>query len=125
MANWSAYPLSVDGTRLDTYAYGIENLSGGVGTPAKVGGNVKVPGRHGAIWVPQKPFDEADVVLGMWVQGNDVNGAVTTSAMAHFRSNLDALYLIFGKSTSLLDVRQTWPFYHSSKFAGKYIHNSR
>lgn len=109
MANWSAYPLQVDGVRLDTYAYGVESISGRVGMPAKVGDNVKVPGRHGAIYVPNKPFDQADVVLGMWVQGADANGAVTTSAMAHFRANLDALYLIFGKTSGLLDVRQTWP----------------
>jgi hypothetical protein len=109
VANWSAYPLSVDGTRLDTLAWGIESISGRTGMPAKVGSNIKVPGRHGAIYVPNKPFDEADEVLGMWVQGTDSNGAVTTSAMAHFRANLDALFLIFGKTTGLLDVRQTWP----------------
>jgi hypothetical protein len=109
VANWSAYPLSIDGTRLDTLAYGIESFEGRVGMPGKVGGNIQVPGRHGSIWVPNKVYDENSVTLKMWVQGTDVNGAVPSSAVASFRANLDTLYLIFNKSAGLLDVRQTWP----------------
>lgn len=109
MANWSTYPLQVDGTRLDTYAHGIESFEGRVGMAGKVGGNISVPGRHGTIWVPNKPFDEAAVVLKMFVNGTDVDGNVPSSAVASFRANLDALFLIFGKNSALLDVRQTWP----------------
>jgi hypothetical protein len=109
VANWSTYPLQVDGTRLDTYAYGIESFEGRVGMAGKVGGNISVPGRHGTIWIPNKPYDEMNVVLKMFVNGTDIDGNVPSSAVASFRANLDTLYLIFNKTSALLDVRQTWP----------------
>lgn len=109
MTTTSAIPMTVDGTRLDTYAYNIETIEGRIGMPAVRGANPSVPGRHGSLYVPNKTFDDASIVLKMWVIGADVNGGVPTTEMTEFRKNIDALMLLFGKRGSLLDVRQTWP----------------
>lgn len=109
MTTTSSIPMTVDGTRLDTFAWNIETLEGRLTTPSVRGGNPSVPGRHGGLWVPQKTYDENTIVLKMWVIGSDVNGGIPTTEMTEFRKNIDSLTLLFGKRHGLLDVRQTWP----------------
>lgn len=107
----SVIPLSIDGTRLDTLAYNIETIDGRMGLPSTNGSNPPVPGRHGSLYVANKTFNDASIVLKMWVNGSDINGQVPggSSELAEFRKNIDALVTLFGRKTGLLDVRQTWP----------------
>jgi hypothetical protein len=111
MTTTSAIPLSVNGTRLDTFAYNIETIEGRIGVSNRRGANPIVPGRHGSIFLPNKTFEDANIVLKMWVIGADVNGAVPngSSELAEFRKNIDALTLLFSGTPGLLDVRQVWP----------------
>jgi hypothetical protein len=111
MTTTSAIPVTVDGVRLDTYAYNIETLAGRLSFPSTRGESPIVPGDDGTIFVPNQNFDEGNMTLSMWVKGSDVNGAVPggSSALAEFRKNLTRLTRIFGNKTRLLDVRQTWP----------------
>lgn len=111
MANTSAIPMTVDGVRLDTYAWNIETLTGRMSMPAVRGGNAQVPGRHGSIWTPNKTFDDSAIKLAMWINGCDVDGGIPggSSQLAELRKNADSLTRLFGKRSGLLDVRQTWP----------------
>lgn len=109
MVTTSAIPVTVDGTRLDTYAWNIETIDGRIGVAAVRGANPIVPGRHGEIFTANKTWDAKDIVLKMWVKGSDVDGLVPTTDMTEFRKNIDALTLLFGTRSRLLDVRQTWP----------------
>ena len=111
MANTSSIPMTVDGTRLDTYAYNIETIDGRIRVPGRRGADAVVPGRHGVIPFTGKTFEPNEIVLKMWVIGADVDGAIPggSSALAEFRKNVDALTLLFSGGSGLLDVRQTWP----------------
>lgn len=109
MSNTSVIPMSVDGVRLDTLAYNIETIDGRIGVPGVRGANPQVPGRSGSIFVPNKAYDEGNIVLKMWVNGCDVDGLVPTTGMTEFRKNVDTLSALFSKRAALLDVRQTWP----------------
>jgi len=111
VTNTSAIPMTVDGVRLDTYAYNIETLAGRLTVPGVRGSNVTVPGQDGSVFTANKDWDDGNMVLKMWVRGCDVNGAVPvmSSQMAEFRSNLAALSTMFGVRHRLLDIRQTWP----------------
>lgn len=107
MVNTSAYPMTVDGVRLDTLAHNIEVFSGRLGMPAVRGENRVLPGRHGRKW-RAKQFDEASKVLSMWVNGCDADGAIPggSNAYREFRKNLDALNTLFGTRHRLLDIKQ-------------------
>lgn len=107
MANTSSHPITVNGTRLDTYAYNIEKKDGWANIAGRIGSNAKVPGRHGSIWVPNKRHDEGEFILSMWVSHKDVDGNIVGSdPYFQFRKNLDALVTLLDSSYALLDVRQ-------------------
>lgn len=93
--------VTANGVLLNTLAYNIRTLSGRLTTPGKRGGNVAVPGRHGAIRTPGKRFDQGQVVLSMWVVGADVDGLVPVSGPARARlfEHVDMLTRLFGGDT--------------------------
>jgi hypothetical protein len=111
MTTTSAIPVTVDGVRLDTLAWNIETLEGRLVLPTTRGESPIVPGDDGAVFIPNKNFEEGAMTLQMWVKGSDVDGAIPggSSAMAEFRKNLQRLSRIFGNKYRLLDVRQNWP----------------
>ena len=90
MTNTSAIPITVDGIRLDTYAYNVAGLEGRLHVPGVRGANPVVPGRHGSLYVPDKTFEDNEFVLNMWVIGADVNGGIPTTDMTEFRKNIEA-----------------------------------
>lgn len=109
MTTTSAIPITVDGVRLDTYAYNVETLDGRLSVPGLRGEDPIVPGMDGAVFVPNKSYDSGKMTLTMWVRGCDVNGAVPTTSTTEFRNNLDTLTKMFTIRHRLLDIRQTWP----------------
>lgn len=107
MANTSTHPWTVNGTRLDTWAYNIRTKRGWLYTPGFNQGNIEVPGRGGDIFVPGKRRDAGQAVLQMSVWDRDVNGAlVGTDRYATWRKNMDTLLALFDSTYGLLDVRQ-------------------
>ncbi len=91
--------LTANGVVLNTLAYNVASLTGRLRVPPKRGGNVSVPGRHGALRVAHKPFDQNEIVLPMWVLGADVNGAVPAYGDPLRKllfDNVDTLTRIFG-----------------------------
>lgn len=105
MANTSSHPVTVDGNRLDTFAYNIVTKTGwDLGQSAR-GGNQEVPGLDGALWTPNKRESEGRFVLSMWVQGADVNNNVASDTYEKYRQNMDFLRHLFGKRHALLTVQ--------------------
>lgn len=98
----------VDGIDLSTYAFNIENRSAGWSMPAPVGDNIKVPGRNGAFWVSDKPFDENELNLNMWAIGATTDGLVPQdiSMQQQVMKNLDGLSTVFGRGR-LLEIKRS------------------
>jgi hypothetical protein len=102
--------LTVDGVVLNTLAKNIESIAGRLHVASKRTANVQVPGRPGALYVPNKLDDINTITLPMWVRGCDDNGLIPSgSARVEFFKNLDQLTRLFGKPYGLLDVRHTLP----------------
>lgn len=104
MSNYSDHPLSVDGVRLDTYAYGIESAkrrAGGVREADTV-----VPGHHGVLAGLDEDYEPGGLTLSMLVRGTDEDGIVQADSVGALQANLDMLLHLFSKRHALLDVRE-------------------
>lgn len=95
----------IDGIRLDSFAYSITSRTGWDSTPGLAGNNLRVPGKDGEIW-QAKDYGTGRVVLDLFVQGTDTDGAIPAGSTAEktFRSNIDALLATFSKRSSLITV---------------------
>lgn len=108
MANTSSHPITVNGTRLDTWAYNIKVKNGIVSVPSLRGDNLMVPGNHGQSWTPNKRSDPGSILLSMWVSDKTVDDvSVGTDPYLNWRTNLDTLLRLFNSRYALLDVRHT------------------
>lgn len=89
--------LTVNGVPLDSLAFMVTDISGLLSTPNLRGENVVVPGRHGRIRTPRKRFDEAEIVLPMWVVGALRDGGVPvgSSEVEEFFARRDELLRLF------------------------------
>ena len=98
----------LDGVNLSTLAWNIRNRSAGWSVPGKTGENVRVPGRDGAFWTPNKTFDEGHLTLNMWAVGTYPDGSlpITEDGRKKVRENLDKLTALFANSRRLLNLRQ-------------------
>jgi hypothetical protein len=106
MVNTSEHPISVDGVRLDTLAWGVTRVNRAVA--ARRERNVEVPGRDGVIPSLGDDLEPVSFGLEMLVLGTDEDGAVPPEGRRRtFRTNLDELVHLFGKRHSLLDLRET------------------
>lgn len=111
MANTTTEILTVDGVVLNTLAKNISSLTGRLRAPAVRTSNILVPGRHGALYSPNKKYDQALITLPMWVVGSDDDGAIPegSTARREFFKRIDELTKLFKKTSGLLDVRHTLP----------------
>ena len=107
MVNTSRWPVTVDGTRLDTLAWNISTRQGRDLEPVLAGENIDTGQRDGVIWTPHKKRGPGRIVLDMWVGGTDEDGAVPVGQDDYetYTANLDALKRMFGVTHWLLDVR--------------------
>lgn len=104
MAYTSAYPITVDGVRLDTLAWGVELRK--VVIPGTREANEVVPGVDGVIPSMNDDYDAATYTLDMFVRGSNEDGVVPADSVGRLRANLDHLVAIFSKRHALLDVRE-------------------
>jgi hypothetical protein len=87
-----------DGVSLRNYAWNIRNLGGMLQVPGKRGSNIVLPGIHGEVYVPNKPYEAASGVLSMWVLGcNDDGTFPSGSRRDKMLANLRALTAMFSK----------------------------
>src|SRR3954466_10889077 len=98
----------IDGVALSTLAFNVVTRAAGWKVPAKRGENLTIPGRHGAQWLPNKPFEQGSLALTMWVNGATEDGLLPTerSSYQQCRDNLDKLTALFAQSHRLLEVTQ-------------------
>lgn len=97
----------LDGVDLSTLAWNVKNRSAGWTVPGKIGENVRVPGRNGTFWTPNKTFDEGHLTLSMWAAGTLPDGTLplTMSGKKVVLENLDKLTALFATSRRLLNLR--------------------
>lgn len=99
--------LSVNGVNLNTLAKNITSLTGRLRAPALRTDNVTVPGRHGSLRTVNKRYEEGQIVLPMWVRGNDDDEA--SVGRETFFTNVDTLTQLFRPGAGLLTVLHTLP----------------
>lgn len=101
----SSRPISVDGVRLDTLAWNVEQIRRQ--TAARRSGDWEVPGLDGLVPSLNDPLDAASYGLDMFVMGTDADGAVPGAGRADtFRANLDELVHLFGTRHRLLELQE-------------------
>jgi hypothetical protein len=103
----TAETLTVNGVVLNTLAKNIQSLTGRLRAPGLRTENVTVPGRHGTVWVPNKRYEEGQVILPMWVKGSDDDENILGRDI--FFSNVDTLTQLFRPGAGRLEVIHTLP----------------
>lgn len=104
MVYTSAYPVTVDGVRLDTLAWGIELKKAVV--PGVREASEVVPGRDGVIPAMSEDYEPGLYTLDMLVRGANEDGLIPSDSVGELRANLDHLLGIFSTRHRLLDVRE-------------------
>ena len=103
----SDHPLTVDGVRLDTLAWGIE------ASELKLGGlraaDDVLAGLDGEAASLNDAREPSTLTLSMFVRGTDEDGTVPADqdAASQLRENLDHLLHLFAQSGRLIEVRET------------------
>lgn len=111
----SSNPITVNGQRLDTYAFNIETKTGWASSPATRGSNAVVPGRSGSIVQKNKTRQDGEFSLRMWISSDTSSPTAPEPNLSpdtrylRWRENYDRLLSIFDSTYGLLDVRQTYP----------------
>ncbi len=92
MVNTSAYPVTIDGLRMDTLAWNIETLSGRDHLPVQRYSSQVIPGRSGYMVAYEDAFEPGVFGVKGWVIGCDVDGNVAAGARPQFEKNIDTLF---------------------------------
>lgn len=73
--------LTLNGVSLSSWAYLAPSVAGMFTAPARRGGNVTVPGRHGAVRTPKR-FEPNEIVLPLWINGAAADGSIPGGSTA-------------------------------------------
>lgn len=105
MTNFSDYPITVDGVRLDDLAKGVEAASFTLGGLRVA--DTLLAGLDGVVASLHDARDSSSLSLSMFVRGTDEDGLVPVGrdGQAVYQENLDSLRHLFAKTGTLLDVR--------------------
>lgn len=103
----SSHPISVDGVRLDTYAWGLQSSSMRLG--ALRSADTVLAGIDGYQPSLADSREPSTLTLSMLLKGTDEDGLVVPGQDGYLtvRNNLDHLMHTVAKSGVLLDVRET------------------
>jgi hypothetical protein len=104
MATYSAFPVFVDGVRLDSSAWNVESkVRQWAGARSA---DVVLPGVDGVAASLNDDLEPTLMTLSMWVVGTDENGLIPngSNGMAQCRANLDQLSALFGVRHRLLSI---------------------
>ena len=106
MAVFTATPITVDGTLLDSLAWAVESKTKTM--PGSRGADMPMAGVDGVAASLNDDYQGSLLTLGMFLRGTDQNGVVpaNTNAIAQCRQNLDDLLFLFSKKHGLMDVRE-------------------
>lgn len=106
MTYTSNRPISVDGVRLDTLAWGIEKINRAVASRRSA--DVQVPGLDGELPSLNDDLEAVPFGLEMFLRGTDLDGKMPVGQNGRdlFRANLDEVIHLFGKRHALLEIRE-------------------
>ena len=106
MVNLSAYPVTIDGRRLDDLALGLESSALTLGGLRS--GDQPLAGLDGEVPSLNDSREPSMLTLGLMVRGTDPDGFVpsTTDGQALYRANLQTLKHLVCKTGTLLSVRR-------------------
>jgi hypothetical protein len=106
MATYTSYPVTVDGVRLDSSAWGIEARTR-ITAPARTA-DVVLPGVDGVSASLNDDLDQMQRTYNMWLLGTDADGIIPggSNAMSQCLANLDQLTFLFGTRHRLIDVQE-------------------
>lgn len=106
MVNVSAYPVTIDGRRLDDLALGLESSALTLGGLRS--GDQPLAGLDGEVASVNDSREPSMLTLGLMVRGTDPDGFVpnTTDGQALYRANLQTLKHLVCKTGTLLSVRR-------------------
>jgi hypothetical protein len=101
--------VTVGGVSLDSLVWNVRTRAGRWGTAARRGGNIPMSGMDGTVWTPNKPLDEMEVDLDMWILGCGTDGSMPDSAAGKtlVRQRRDQLYRLMANQRSLFEVVDT------------------
>lgn len=98
--------LLVDGVSVQTHAFNVTTRSSRWVVPGRRGDNPSLPGVHGSLWTPGKPYEENTLVWKMWAVGANPDGSMPDGDRAEkVLEHLDALTRMF-TAPGLRTVRQ-------------------
>lgn len=106
MANSNECYWDWNGTSLETYAHGIEELNEARGGPPPLRGeDVIIPGRVGRLFQPKVP-DSRIITLTMWVIGQDADGNIID--LDTWRANMRALTALLYNPSAQGALTKRW-----------------
>jgi len=107
MVNITEHPVTVDGVRLDTLAWGIE--TSGLRLGGLRSGNALLAGMDGEVPSLEDSREPSAYTLRLFVLGTDEDGTVPfgSSRVSELRANLDELLHLFARTHRLIDLRET------------------
>ena len=113
MAGWNKQPVSIDGVRLDSHAFGVESLTGRWQLPAVRDQGVAVPGRHGELSSPNEDYGPLFVDMSMWVTTYDDDGrellgpnGSPVNRKEAIRHNIGRIFMLAGTRSKYHTLRQ-------------------
>lgn len=104
--------LTVNGHDMKTLARNVATLAATLRVPAKRLQNASVAGRHGAIFVPRKKYDQNVLTWPVWIVGTDADGNVPVGSTdrREFFKNLDELLRVMrGDEAGELEIKHYLP----------------
>jgi hypothetical protein len=108
MVTTSAWPVTIDGARIDTLGYNIETLSGRDYLPVQRYTTQVIPGRNGVQVAYEDAFEQGLFVLRGWVIGADADGNVPTTQRQEFEKNMELLFGLLANARGRnVELRQT------------------
>lgn len=108
--------MEIDGLSLRGMGFGAATRTGRYSLPARRGENTVLPGSSGALFAPNKPYEEGVGALALWAIGatTDSNGRLVipnTFALqrAAFEENMNKIMRLFTRGHKLSLIRAAQP----------------
>lgn len=108
--------LTIDGIDMRQWGFNASTRTGRYNVPARRGENDVIPGRSGAVFIKNKPFEEGFGALAVWVvgatqdeDGNYVLPPTIPERRLQFEQNMETLMRFFTQPHKLSEIRTGYP----------------
>jgi hypothetical protein len=100
----SIRPITVDGVRLDTLGWNVEEIR--IEASQSRSADATLPGLDGVVASLNDPREPGSIGLSMFVRGSDADGLVPTNSSDLLEANLDELVHLFSKRHAFIDYQR-------------------